>query len=178
MKKTMSAATLAVAIPASALAAPAGGSVPHGCDPEIKRGLAKAQIEAVSRGDDFTVSPPEEVKELSCLENLMNVGAKATFSPPSMGDILGEIEEKACEAAEDAIDRATSGLKGNLSGGGVNQNLFPGVDFEAVSGGVNVGVERGTPPGLSTNFDDAARGTGGFADRVESRRQTLEGLFE
>lgn len=123
------------------------------CDPNIAETLAESAQNTVDataalaslEGAGFS-QPPESYGYLSCLEDLLDGGVDVAFDPPTLGDILGMLEDYVCDQADqmytemveapvnEALGHATASVEGFAP--------IPGMG-EVISGaGASVGFNR------------------------------------
>lgn len=138
------------------------------CDPEVEAALRDASIAAVNtaailashEGVGYSTMD-EPFGFLSCLEDLLSGGVDATFTPPTLSDILGMLENYICQKAEEMYNMATAEVNSVLSEatGAANERLggFSAVpivgDIVGSNASVNIRWDRNKQGSIPERFD-------------------------
>jgi hypothetical protein len=147
---------------AFAIALPAAAMADGYCDPKVAQlqvDAAKAKIEQDGKlaqsdlgysrlgggGVDsyLTDTEPSSFTGLSCLDKLMNSGTDIMFRPPSMSDLLSQIENAACAKANDIYQSVTQPINDSLYQTADLGGFFPGMNLGSLGGSVNGGIKPG-----------------------------------
>lgn len=156
-----------------------------GCNPEVADTLNERSAQSVdtlvmmASSEEVGYTPMEEsFGDLSCLENLLSGGVDATFSIPTLGDILGQLEDYVCGQAEELYAEATAPINESLSNMTGEMNGMMGGGFAPIQGMGNI-VNGG-----NVDFSFNRNSSGGAMDRMNVQtnipnhpdRQTVDGV--
>jgi len=83
----------------------------------------------------------------------MQGGMDIFFSPPSIGDFIGMLEDFVCDQANNLFQQATAPLNQSISQGLELGEVVPGLNLGGLRGGVNVRVRQG----MGDNLDERVR---------------------
>jgi hypothetical protein len=166
-----------------------GGSCSPGCDCEVAQVIQSVQIEYVDGMTAIASDPNYGFSRrgsnygfLSCLRDLMNSGVSGIFSLPSLGDLMGMIENLICNAAEGLYDTVTQPINDTLqdvSGDIIpSGEIIPGVRMGGFGSNWRIRPGMGRPGEVRTNAQQAQDRAFRSYQRFEDRLQGLGGLAD
>jgi len=142
------AATAAIVIalgahPAAALTTPSEGDCAVGVA-EIQDEAKREYIDgSVALADSVYSRMPKSFTQMSCLERLMQGGMDIFFSPPSIGDFIGMLENFICDQAENLFAQATAPLNQAFTETADLGGFMPIPGMNRLSAGINTRIRPG-----------------------------------